>query len=321
MAGVLFTEGEAGRIEDAARWVEAHLGSRGHDAAPPPVADLLFVRGTSATEDADGNYPGVITARNGTAGTWTDYGAVKVKPVYGPSANGVIMACRPAGRAPGGDEVYVAAQAGVYVVLASGDYNPATTLTAACTVRLEISDRDCEWSPSVASSPDTGLRAYVNPGSTNFTALYMRLAAYGVPGTVSTTTQTFSGSKTFHDVAGFTAGLSAPGFIGPNNPGVDGDPGASSGDALIVTAPSWYSGGYQNRATIGFYRGALYLYSNKHNTSDATPRGLTGLYVSDGASWQTGYTGSVTYGTGGLTFLNGICTNAASGGGIDGTFP
>ena len=107
--GVIFTGGLAERTVDATDWVERHAGRHGYDPATPPGVEPVFCRVTSGTPSG-GLYPGVVEVWSATTGTWTTFGAVKMK-----GANHEMLVethryiCRPGGQTAGGDQVYVAA--------------------------------------------------------------------------------------------------------------------------------------------------------------------------------------------------------------------
>jgi len=101
--GVILTEGLADAVVDAARSWTAHRGSlRSGEWSGAPTVDVVYVRVTSSTVDANGNCPGVITNWDQTDGTWTDYGTVKIKPAVGGSlVSGIRYAARLGGEISG----------------------------------------------------------------------------------------------------------------------------------------------------------------------------------------------------------------------------
>lgn len=108
--GVTFTEEAADAIAEAALYTLANRsvdpGVAGRSAASP--AEAFTARCTSATADAGGNFPGVITRYDAPTAAWVDYGACKLRaPNGGGLASGSNYPVQPAGATAGGDALYL----------------------------------------------------------------------------------------------------------------------------------------------------------------------------------------------------------------------
>lgn len=106
----MLTEEAYRRTARAVRWVESNQGATARATTPRPGAETIWARVTSATADASGHYPGVITLYSASDEAWNDYSTVRVKPANGETLEAdTRYPVRPAGRtpSPGNEELYV----------------------------------------------------------------------------------------------------------------------------------------------------------------------------------------------------------------------
>lgn len=171
------------RLLRAAEWLERNL-MRGPGAAAltPPQAEVGWALTTTGTADGNGHYSADITVPKVDGSGWDEYTGVKLKPISGTLANATRYAARPAGTAPGGEELWVVVGDGA---------GSSSSLTV----------QEVDGSPSVTSvttittNQAQGLRT--TSGGAGIAALSVDDASTTQAGVVSTSTQSFAGNKFF----------------------------------------------------------------------------------------------------------------------------
>lgn len=106
---VLLGERAYDRLSSAVRWVEDERTVIPADPAIIEKVEPVWVKVTSGTADASGDYPGVVSLYRAYDHTWEDLtAAVRVRGIAGETlSNATRYASRPAGVTAGGEDLYV----------------------------------------------------------------------------------------------------------------------------------------------------------------------------------------------------------------------
>lgn len=238
MSAVLPTRRAHDRTREAVLWVEEERTRRDPEA-PQDQVEPVWVLTTSATADASGDYPGVVTLYRAIDHTWEDLtAAVRVRGIAGETlANATRYACRPAGVTAGGEDLYVligpASGAGGITAYERTKYAGTIQQTQTGVTALSIL-RGLDLSAPVPGTYDTGLRLW-DAEPAGRASVYLLPCAYNESAALDTTIggaviwgeQYLGQSKHFQNIimdAGaspgdirairFTAGTGYPGEIG-----------------------------------------------------------------------------------------------------------
>lgn len=316
-AGVVLTEEAFRRMVEAVRWVERQRGLTQRPVAAEGGVDPVYVRTTSGTADADGNYPGVVCLYSASAEAWQEYSAVKLRPANSEKLiNNYRYPARPAGRTAAGDELYAVhqfPQIGVrrlrYIDIGLGTTEEVSSFAAKS---IDVWD-----SSSTSGVEDTGLRVSQS-GAQALIALNAASGSAG--GAVTAEAQAFGGLKTFVDGAvipetkwiEFQGESSLPGIqagkvraiAGPEGLNIQAYAGSGYGDQGVslqvlghgsvshgeVVITGYNSSGTAITPTISVYKTGSGIVSGGSATVDGVEF-VAGLYV--GGSGGTGLTGTV----------------------------
>lgn len=191
MSGYLMSEEMYQRVSEVVRWFERERGRSDLRAGgPPPAVEPVLVRVTGAI--SSGLYPGVPTFWNQAANAWQDFDACKFKASNGETlVNGSRYGARAAGFTAAGVPLYVTLNPGPAGALevkeadGSPDYTGVTVLIANQATTLTSPGKLSLSQPSGAGT------ATLSVG-----VLSADLTQWGI---VTTTSQSFTGAKTFFD--------------------------------------------------------------------------------------------------------------------------
>lgn len=293
--GIVLTRQGKDRVDAAVRWVERNLMTRPPEQGPrgPAQAEVGWALTTTGTADGNGHYSADISVPKVDGSGWDEYTGIKLKPITGTLANATRYAARPAGTAPGGEELWVVVGDGAgsssSLTVQEADGSPSVTAVTTITV-----------------AQGQGLRV---TGTTVTAAMTIDDASLTQVGVVSLGSQSFNGKKFFDDGIVLSPASFATAIQVQNG-----------GTGTAATSNYGFHYFYVS-AGIPFYVTGV-TYDSNHGTSitfrsdttfsqfsiDATRGGVAvrpDILISTGTGSKTGETGTFL----GMEFTSGLLTN------------